>query len=137
MRAGNRRNRCHSSNACFTHTHTHTHSHRCWLKRGFSLLRSQEKSFPHTNSLTLYRTRLNKTKSLDDFCSKLVSLIVKKVVFKGTFTPASYGPDFRTFGLFSLIRTKIAGVKPPLVHDPDHKAKFWSDKKRWSRSGSN
>ena len=43
----------------------------------------------------------------------------------------------RTFGLFSLIRTKIKGVKPPPDHGPDQKTKFWSDKKRWSRSGPN
>ena len=42
-----------------------------------------------------------------------------------------------TFGLFSLIRIKITGVKPRLDHSPDQTAEPWSDEKRWSWSGSN
>lgn len=41
------------------------------------------------------------------------------------------------FRLFSLIRTKTTGVKPSSGHRPNQTAVFWSDRKRWSRSGSN
>jgi len=35
----------------------------------------------------------------------------------------------RTFGLFSLVRIKITGVKPTLDHGPDQTDEIWSDKK--------
>ncbi len=50
---------------------------------------------------------------------------------KGAFTPASFGPDLRTF---QFDPNQNRSVKPPLVHDLDQTAETWSNQKM---SGSN